>query len=186
MANFTRRAIKDSFLKLLNQRPLNQITVKDIVEDCGINRNSFYYHFEDLPALLEEIISNRMEELIEDHPTIDSLEDCFDAAIDFVLKNRRAVLHIYNSLSRDVFERYLMDACHYVAKTYAEAGFAGSRISREDKELLIRYYKCECFGNIIDWLNSGMKDDLSAYFHRIYQLKRGWEERVLRQGGQQN
>ena len=30
MANFTRRAIKDSFLKLLNQRPLNQITVKEI------------------------------------------------------------------------------------------------------------------------------------------------------------
>ena len=54
MPNFTRRAIKESFLKLLNQRPLNQITVKDIVEDCGINRNSFYYHFEDLPALLEE------------------------------------------------------------------------------------------------------------------------------------
>ena len=53
MANFTRRAIKESFLKLLNQRPLNQITIKDIVEDCGINRNSFYYHFEDLPALVE-------------------------------------------------------------------------------------------------------------------------------------
>lgn len=51
MANFTRKAIKDTFLKLLNQRPLTQITVKDIVEDCGINRNSFYYHFEDLPAL---------------------------------------------------------------------------------------------------------------------------------------
>ena len=33
MASFTRRAIKDTFLKLLNQRPLNQITVKDIVED---------------------------------------------------------------------------------------------------------------------------------------------------------
>ena len=54
MPNFTRRAIKESFLKLLNQRPLNQITVKDIVEDCGINRNSFYYHFSDLPALVEE------------------------------------------------------------------------------------------------------------------------------------
>ena len=45
MANFTRKAIKEAFLKLLNQRPLSQITVKDIVEDCGINRNSFYYHF---------------------------------------------------------------------------------------------------------------------------------------------
>ena len=53
MPNFTKKAIKDSMKKLLNERPLNQITVKDIVEDCGINRNSFYYHFEDMPSLIE-------------------------------------------------------------------------------------------------------------------------------------
>ena len=52
MANFTEKAIKASFLKLLNERPLTKITVRDIVEDCGINRNSFYYHYRDIPALL--------------------------------------------------------------------------------------------------------------------------------------
>ena len=38
MANFTKKAIADSFIKLLTERPLSQITVKDIVADCGINR----------------------------------------------------------------------------------------------------------------------------------------------------
>ena len=56
MAAFTERAIKESFLKLLMERPLSQITVKDIVSDCGVNRNTFYYHFEDIPELLEQII----------------------------------------------------------------------------------------------------------------------------------
>lgn len=180
MPNFTKKAIKETFVSLLDERPLNKITVKDIVETCGINRNSFYYHYQDLPALLEEITAERVQDLIQAHPTIDSLEDCFDAALEFVLKNRRAVWHIYNSLSRDVFERYLMDVCHYVVKTYVEADFAGRPVSPEDKEMLIRYHKCECFGNLIDWLNSGMKDDISAYFHRIYQLKRGWEGEILR------
>ena len=59
MPNFTKKAIKETFIELLDERPLNKITVKDIVEDCGINRNSFYYHFEDLPALVEEIVENR-------------------------------------------------------------------------------------------------------------------------------
>ena len=45
MPNFTKIAIQQSFLRLLSQRPITKITVKDIVEDCGINRNSFYYHF---------------------------------------------------------------------------------------------------------------------------------------------
>ncbi len=53
MSNFTERAIKETLIKLLNDRPLSQITVKDIVEECGINRNSFYYHFQDLPSLVK-------------------------------------------------------------------------------------------------------------------------------------
>ena len=60
MANFTRRAIKEAFTSLLEERPLNDITVKDIVERCGINRNSFYYHYQDLPALIEEIIKEEI------------------------------------------------------------------------------------------------------------------------------
>ena len=180
MANFTRRAIKETFLKQLNQRPLSQITVKDIVEDCGINRNSFYYHFEDLPALVDEIVKEQVQALIQNHPTISSVEECFDAVIELVMENRRAVYHIYNSLSRDVFERYLMEVCHYVVATYIEAAFAGREDEDKNKEMLIRYHKCACFGHIIDWLNSGMKDDISAYFHRIYQLKRGWEGEILR------
>lgn len=36
VSNFTRKAIKDTFLKLLDEKPLNEITVKNIVEECGI------------------------------------------------------------------------------------------------------------------------------------------------------
>ena len=109
MPNFTRRAIKESFLKLLNQRPLNQITVKDIVEDCGINRNSFYYHFSDLPALVEEIMAEQVSAMVENHPTVDSVQEGSDAIVEFVMHNKRAIYHIYNSVSRDVFERHLME-----------------------------------------------------------------------------
>ncbi|WP_303030813.1 TetR/AcrR family transcriptional regulator, partial [uncultured Duncaniella sp.] len=62
--NFTRKAIQETFITLLDERPLNKITVKDIVETCGINRNSFYYHYQDLPALLEEIIAQRVQLLM--------------------------------------------------------------------------------------------------------------------------
>ena len=41
MAQFTKQAIINSFLKLLEEMPLDKITVKDIVEDCGVNRNTF-------------------------------------------------------------------------------------------------------------------------------------------------
>lgn len=171
MPSFTRRAIKESFLKLLSQRPLNQITVKDIVEDCGINRNSFYYHFEDLPALVKEIGEEMTSALIAKYPTIDSVEQSFDAVVDYLMENKRAIYHIYNSVSRDLFERNLMELCQYVASTYINA--AGG-LSPEDAEALIRFHRCVCFGSVIDWLNNGMKDDVAAYFRQICRLRPGW------------
>ncbi|MDE7219404.1 MAG: TetR/AcrR family transcriptional regulator [Oscillospiraceae bacterium] len=176
MPNFTRNAIKDSFLKLLSQRPLDKITVKDIVEDCGVNRNSFYYHFEDLPALLEEIVAELVSSMIERHPTIDSVEEGCGAIVEFVTQNRRAIYHIYNSLSRDVFERHLMKLCQYVVSAYAETVPAGLLSDEVDKAVVVRFHRCALFGTVIDWLNEGMHYDIAAYFHRISRLRLGWPE----------
>lgn len=174
MPSFTRKAIKASFLKLLSQRPLSQITVKDIVEDCGINRNSFYYHFEDLPALVEEIGGELVTDFMAKYPTISSVEQSFDAVVEFLMANKRVIYHIYHSVNRDLFERHLMDLCQYVAAAYIEA--AAQDESREDIDTLIRFHRCACFGTVIDWLNGGMKDDIAAYFRQICRLRPGWPD----------
>ena len=180
MPNFTKRAIKDAFLRQLTERPLSQITIKDIVEDCGINRNSFYYHFEDLPALVEEMVAEQVQALLQKHPTVSSVEECADAVIELVMENRRAIYHIYNSLSRDVFERHLMDGCGYIVSTYLKAEFTGKNIDPVDLDALIRLHKCACFGSVIDWLNSGMKDDIADYFRRVCALQKSGLERLER------
>ena len=111
MANFTKRAIQESFLKLLTERPLSKITIKDIAADCGINRNTFYYYFEDMPKLIESIVESHAEKIIQSYPTIEKFEDCLDAAVDLALANKRAVLHIYHSANREIFEMYLWKVC---------------------------------------------------------------------------
>lgn len=180
MPNFTKKAIKEAFIELLDERPLNKITVKDIVEACGINRNSFYYHFEDLPALVEEIVGEQVRNLIQKHPTVSSVEECADAVIELVMENKRAIYHIYNSLSRDVFERYLMDGCGYIVTTYLKAEFAQKPITPQDLDALIRLHKCACFGSVIDWLNGGMKDDIADYFRRVCALQKSGLEQLER------
>ena len=67
MPTFTKQAIKVNFWMLLKQYPLRDITVKMIVEHCGINRKSFYYHYQDVPALLGEIIKERVEPFSPSH-----------------------------------------------------------------------------------------------------------------------
>lgn len=173
-------AIKASFLRLLEERPLREITVKEIVRDCGVNRNTFYYHFKDVPALLEEIITERAERIIAAQGPAASLADCLDTAARFALEHRQAVLHINQSAHRDLYELCLMDVCRRVVEDYAAAAIGSVPIPPEDREVLIRFYQCECFGQVMAWLNSGMRYDIGKQFRRLCQLAEGMTEQMLR------
>lgn len=89
MSSFTKKAIEASFLKLLNEAPLSHITVKMIVDDCHINCNSFYYHFQDIPSLLEAIIVQMLDDIIQLIPS-----DCLLEISEELDRNKRALLHI--------------------------------------------------------------------------------------------
>ncbi|HIW21946.1 MAG TPA: TetR/AcrR family transcriptional regulator [Candidatus Dorea intestinavium] len=181
MPNFTKEAIKTSFLKLLNERPLNKITVKDIVEDCGINRNSFYYHFQNIPSLIEEIIADEVDKIVKEYPYIQSLGEAFHVASQFILKNKRAILHIYNSVNRDIFEHYLMNMCEYVVTTYADTLIGETKISEQDRKILIRYIKCSLFGICIDWMDNRLNDDIVEDLHRFLKVSQGIPQIILKQ-----
>ena len=118
MTNFTKKEIKNTFLEMLEEMPLNQITVKGLTERCGINRNSFYYHYQDIPALIEEIITEDADEIISNYSSIDSMQIGLKAVLDFASSKRKAILHIFNSVNRDIFERDLWKVCEYVVIQY--------------------------------------------------------------------
>lgn len=169
----TKEAIKNSFLKLLNERPLNQVTVKAIVDDCGINRNTFYYHFADIPTLATEIIMENADRIIHEYANPDSPEACLKAAVQFMTENRRAVMHMYRSVSHDTVAYYLMRICRYTVEAYANAVYGDVAISDADREIIIRFWQCECYGQIVEWLSNDMRYDIQAQFDRLCQMGRG-------------
>ena len=118
MSNFTKIAIQQSFLRLLSQRSITKITVKDIVEDCGINRNSFYYHFQDLPQLLETVIIESADEIISRIPESFSLEEGLTTVLERLVENKRAIRNIWASPDRAFYEQNLMRVCNYVVSRY--------------------------------------------------------------------
>ena len=178
--NITKRAIQEAFLAVLNEKSLGKITVKDITDRCGINRNTFYYHYQDIPALLEEICQIQVDELVNKYPELNSVEECLDAAMQIVMDNKRAVMHIYNSDNRNTYVSSLWRMCEATVTTYFNTAFTDDRLSNEDRQLLIRYHKCECFGLILDWINNGLREDYVEGTRRLCQLKKGSLEDMIR------
>ena len=180
MASRTRNAIMDSCVQLLEERPISKITVKDVVEECGINRNTFYYHFQDLPTLIETIVQEEADQLIQKYATVSSLKECLEIAVEFTLKYRSAAMNIYNSGNRDIFERCLLKICEHAVTKYVEAVDSEAQVREEDKQIIIQSYKCECFGHIVNWMNEGMKEDFPKYFHRLGELREGMTREMFR------
>lgn len=174
--NFTKKAIISTFETLLNEQPLSKITVKEIVERCEINRNTFYYYFEDIPALLEEVTKNIADEIIQTHSKFGSPMNCLVPIVQYCETHRTAILHIYRSVHREQFLFQLDRLSRYIVEKYVDTVmpelFTPSAPPKE-REILIRFYKCAMVGVILDWLNAGMKYDLLDGAEKICELFAG-------------
>lgn len=165
--NFTKKAIVDSFWTLLDEKPYDKITVKDIVDRCQISRNTFYYHFHDIPELLETSIKSDTDDIICTYAKLDSPFECMNYFIENCSRRKKAILHIYRSLARNYFISELEKIARYAVTRYVDIVVADQPISKEAKELVVYFYKCLFIGVILDWLESGMENDPSHYFSQI-------------------
>ena len=170
MADLMKKQIKTTFLRLLEDRPYSQITVKEIVKECGINRNSFYYHYADLPALVEEVIDEEIGRFVREQNSFSSMEESIIEALSFFREHRRAAYHVYNSVNRAVFDRYLMKNCESVGSGYVNSLLSDAPLSEEDRQAVIHFNAYVCYGAVTRWLESGMTYDILEDFRRMFQL----------------
>ena len=165
--NRTKSVITEAFWQLLDEKPYNKITVKDIVDRCQINRNTFYYHFHDIPELLEDTIKMFSDYVIQNYSKFGSPIDCLTPIVEYSLEHKKAILHIYRSIQREVFLNNLEHVTLYFVTQYIDTVVAEVTLPATDRALLIRFYKCILVGVILDWLKQGMEYDLLESAIRI-------------------
>ena len=140
---------------------------------------TFYYHFQDIPSLIAEIITASTDRLIEEYPTISTLDECCEMAFRYALRNRSAVMHIYHSVNRDLFEKSTMRLCEYAVTTYIDTAFPQHQLPEADRKAVIRFIKCQIFGMCIDWISDGMQDEALEELRRISRLCHGLPELII-------
>lgn len=167
MSQLTKKAIRESFIKLVNQIPFDKITVKDIVEDCGVNRNTFYYHYQDIYALLREIFDIETARVMESNDIYDSWQEGFLQATSFAMANKKGIYHIYNSMKRGEIEDYLFKVIGKIMKDFVTSQAEGMHVKEEDITLTAHFYECALVGMMLRWLDGGMKEDPVSAIHRM-------------------
>ena len=91
MSEITKKALAASLKKLLSKKELAKITISNITDDCGVNRQTFYYHFKDVYDLLEWIYLNEVIQSMNGKDTYDNWQQVFLSIFEYILANKEFV-----------------------------------------------------------------------------------------------
>lgn len=173
MSQTTKKALAASLKKLLENKPLDKITVIDITEDCEVNRQTFYYHFRDIYDLIEWIYLNEASKALDGKKTYDTWQEGFLQIFEYLQKNKSFVTHTYHSISKEHLERYLYAVTFELLIGVINEKSAGTPVREDDKTFIADFYKYAFVGLTLEWIRSGMKENPQQIIERLSLLLHG-------------
>ena len=167
MINQTKQILEESLKKLMLQKPLDKITIRDLTEDCGISRMAFYYHFKDIYDLVEWSCLEDATRALAGKKTYDTWSEGLVQIFDAVYENKPFILNAYRCISRDQIESFLFHLTSDLLMNVVEEKAEGTSISEEDRRFIADFYKYSFVGLMLDWIKQGMKDDYQSIADNI-------------------
>lgn len=173
MMSRTKQALQRSLLSLLAEKPFEKITVRDIAERSGFSRNTFYYYYQDIYAMAEDIFDHEIEKAARKARTQDSWQSAFFAATAFATAHKRVVLNLYHSSSRNLLETYYQKSILTAMLIYVRRQAKGLQVPEQKIMALARFYTAALTGLSAEWLADDMRGSLDALIDDLGDLLDG-------------
>ncbi len=138
----TKTALAASLKKLMEKNPLKKITVSEIITDCNVNRKTFYYHFEDIYALLKWMLEQEAIEIAKEFDVLSDSDKLLEFVISYVKDNSHILNCAYDSIGRDELKRFFCnDFVAIVSRTISRCEEQNSiRISDGYRKFLTDFF----------------------------------------------
>lgn len=102
----TKKTLSASLKKFMEIKPLSKITVSDIISDCGVNRKTFYYHFEDIYDLLKWTLDREAVDVVKQFDLLSDYKKAIMFAMEYVENNKHILNCAFDTMGRDELKRF--------------------------------------------------------------------------------
>ncbi len=114
---YTRLVLKESFMNLLQEKPITSITIKELCELADINRSTFYSHYRDLHDLLSKIEDNIIEDLNEtlyayNYTKNEEAIQMTEKLLEYLAENRATFQILFSEHGNPTFQKKVMMVAH--------------------------------------------------------------------------
>jgi probable dihydroxyacetone kinase regulator len=178
-ANITKRALAASLKRLMKTKSLAKISVRDIVEDCGLNRQTFYYHFHDKYELVNWIYRSEAVEGIADARDYAHWTEGIERVFAYLLENRDFYVNALNAPEPDAFDSYLFEATHDLIMGVVNEVARGLDVGEADRLFIADFYDFAFVGIAVRWIKGGMSEGPREIAERIGDIVEGSMRRAL-------
>ena len=180
MSNITKKALEASLKKMMLKKPLAKITIRDITDDCGISRMTFYYHFQDIYDLIEWSCIEDATQALQGKKTYDTWSEGLLQVFEAVLENKPFVMNAYRCISREQMENFLFRMTYGLIRGVVDEKSQGVPITEEQKAFIAGFYKYSFVGLMLDWIKRGMQADYHGLVRNISLTVQGSVDNAIR------
>ena len=157
-STLTKKAITKSLKKLTKEKPFDKIVISEIADGCGINRQTFYYHFKDKYALLKWIYTTEYIEPYMKDVTFENWDTCILNILDQLKKDKdfsiNTIKHANYFLITffiEVAEELFEDAINVLDEKNV--------VDHRTRKFFARFFAYGVCGMVTEWVLGGMKEE---------------------------
>lgn len=157
-SNITKKALAQSLKELGSTKILDKITVADITNYCGVNRQTFYYHFNDKYELLNWIYTEDLFKPLTKDLDFFNWGDKLVGLLKY-MKNMKPffmnTIKSSNNFFAEYMDKVLIELMHKAIKDLDVYNHLGEK----EKDIYAGFFAYGLTGVIVDWTMAGMKED---------------------------
>lgn len=154
----TKKVLAMSLKSIMAEKPLNKITIREIVENCGLNRQTFYYHFKDIYDLLEWMYHEETIALLSQYHDLGDWQEGALAILYYVKENAAACECALHSMGNTQLRKFIHTDFRDIYRQVFDLLTFNLDVDGNFKEFIANLCVYGAEGYVIHWLESGMKD----------------------------
>ncbi len=168
----TKKAMAAALKQLMTAKPISKISVREIVTACGINRNSFYYHFDDIYDLFKWMLENETIDVVKQCNLITDYHQIINFVLDYVENNQYLIANAYNAIGQAGLKQFFyLDFIACIEALIAQgAKKQGVTLDADYKRFLCAFYTEAIAGCLLDYIinsQSRNREKMIAYLEHL-------------------
>jgi len=149
---YTKQLLTNSLKKLMAQKPLNKISIREICEGCGVNRQTFYYHFGDIYEQVKWMYEQEAISLLRKNEGFLIWQDGLLQLFHYIDDNRAVCMCALKSLGREHLKQFFHKDVHdIIQKAVCTANNALPVVPKKHEDFLIEFYTAAIVGLLENW-----------------------------------